>query len=316
MKHRPITCLPIYGAALACFALGLTVCQGRDVQLLLLAGQSNMVGRAMVSDTLPGDSPLDGQIQYYYSVTNVAGEFNSSSRGTFGDLRPWSSAGQQFFGPETSLARKLAEQSEQDLAIIKLAVGGSDIGRWQPGQIDYEAFLAAALDGIAELQIQGAAVNVAGMVWLQGESDMLTTTRANEYEPNLGRLFAGLRSDLSNEAAVLGLKDLKLFLVEPADWRNGSMPQIASAENIEKVKQGLLNYANSDPHAWHISTSDLTEFGDGVIHFSAQDQVTLGHRIAAAIITQQIPEPASFILPLLLASWVSLNRRHTWLLSK
>ncbi|MEQ8837219.1 MAG: sialate O-acetylesterase, partial [Lacipirellulaceae bacterium] len=222
---------------------------------------------------------------------------NDDSGQTFGPLQPW-----QFnpsvtrLGPEMSLGRDLVNDAGLDLAMIKVAIGGSNIARWQPpAGIDYLSLVAAVNDGILEIQARGDTVNLLGMAWLQGESDSISTARADAYASNLDNFMNGFRQQMDLANPGLGFADLNLFLVEPADWKNGSNPGIATTANIAKVDQALIDFADNDPNAWHIPTDDFTQFGDNLIHFSATDQLTLGSRIADAVLAT-IPEPSALCL--------------------
>ncbi len=274
------------------------VANSAEIDLLILAGQSNMVGQANITATIPGMNSSDHRIEYYFDVTNTSGSFADDSDQTFGPLRPWRfDSNTSRMGPEMALGRNLASQFGFDLALIKLAVGGSDIARWQPSAgVDYLALVEAVSDGVLELLARGDTVNLLGMVWLQGESDALSTSRADAYSARLDAFINGFRTQMESTHQGLGFADLKLFLVEPANWKNGSNPSIASAANIAKVNQALLDFADSNTNAWHIPTDDFVTYDDGLIHFSAADQVSLGARIADSIHSSQVPEPSVRIL--------------------
>ncbi|HMO86652.1 MAG TPA: sialate O-acetylesterase, partial [Lacipirellulaceae bacterium] len=199
------------------------------VNVLILAGQSNMVGQANVTATLPGADPVDSQIRFYFDVTNTVAGFQDSSGQMFGPLRPWTfNASTSRFGPEMSLGRELATVDGLDLAMIKVAIGGSDIARWLPGAVDYNKLTSAVIDGIGELQTAGESVNVLGLVWLQGESDVISTARADAYAANLANFIGGFRGAMHSALPALGFDQLPTLLVEPADWRNGSSPGSAT----------------------------------------------------------------------------------------
>ncbi|MEM8865817.1 MAG: sialate O-acetylesterase [Planctomycetota bacterium] len=270
---------------------------GETVDLLLLAGQSNMVGQAVATSTTPGVSPADTRIAYYYEVTNTGGSFADDSNQTFGTLTPWRrSSSDRRFGPEFSLGRDL-DAAGLNPALVKVAVGGANIARWQPGAIDYYAFRTAVLDAVGEINAAGNTVNPLGVAWLQGESDVINTARADAYAANLSAMITGLRLDLDAALPGVGFAEMNAFLIEPADWKNGSNPGIATAANIAKVNQALADFAAADPNAWFLPTDDFTQFGDGLIHFGPADQITLGSRLADAVLAAAVPEPASLALP-------------------
>lgn len=278
------------------------------VDLVILAGQSNMVGQAVAGGSLPGSAPEDASVRYYYDVTNTGGSFADSSGGGFGPLQPWSRTATDLrFGPEMSLGRRLVQEGYNP-ALLKVAIGGSDIARWQPGAIDYNRLRSAVIDGVGDLIAEGNDVNLLGLAWLQGESDVINTARADAYASRLDTFLATFRSQLETDLPGIGFATSPVFLIEPADWKNGSNPSIATSANIAKVEAALSDFAAADPLAEYLSTSDFTTFGDGLIHFGPADQLTLGDRIADAVIRSAIPEPSAALL--MLGGFGFLSRRY------
>jgi hypothetical protein len=268
-----------------------------EVDLVILAGQSNMVGRAATTATIPGSDPVDAQVQFYYEVTNTGASFFDSSGQTFGPLTPWRlNASVRNFGPEISLGRELVHSQGLNPAIVKYAVGGSDIARWQPGTTYYNKLITSVTNAIGKIQAAGDTVNLLGLVWLQGESDAIDSARADAYAGNLTTFIAGFRGQLDSAFPSIGFADTHVFLVEPADWKHGSRPEMATAADIAKVDQALMNFAADDANASFIPTSDFVQFEYNIIHFNKADQLTLGMRIAASIRQSQIPEPATMSL--------------------
>lgn len=193
-----------------------------------------------------------------------------------------------------SLGRDLVNIDNLNPAIVKVTIGGSNIARWLPGPppaIDYAKLKLAVTDGINEILLAGDAVNLLGMVWLQSESDVINSSRASAYAANLDSVINGFRSKMNTVFPTMGFSDTHAFLVEPADWKNGSKPGIAFQSNIDLVHDALQNFAIADPNASYIPTDDFTQFGDGLIHFGVADQFTLGSRIADSIRQTIVPEP-------------------------
>lgn len=304
----------ICSVALLCTTCLSGVAWAETVDLIILAGQSNMVGQANTNSSVPGSDAADSQVAFYYDVTNTAGSFSDDSAQTFGTLQPWQfNASSQRFGPEISLGRELINAGDLNPAMIKVAIGGSNIARWQPGPpsgIDYAALTTAVTDGIGEIMLRGDSINLLGMVWLQGESDVINTNRAATYAFSLDSFINGFRAEMNTTFPSVGFDSMHAFLVEPANWKNGSNPGIASQANIDLVHNALMNFAAKDDDASFISTSDFTTFEDRLIHFSGTDQLVLGSRIAAAVRETIVPEPAScgLIVMTMLASMAAVRR--------
>lgn len=266
------------------------------VDLVILAGQSNMVGQASVSEAIPGSVSADSRVAYYYDVKNTSGSFSDSSGRTFTDLAPWRRGSSDLrFGPEMSLGRTL-HSAGFNPALVKVAVGGSEIARWQPGAVDYELLRSSVREAIDQIRASGDTVNLLGMAWLQGESDAISTARADAYAGRLNEFIGGFRSELESELPAIGFAEAKLFLVEPADWANGSSPGLATPADTAKVNNALTDFASADANAYFVPTDDFTSFGDNLIHFGPADQLTLGARLADAIIGSTVPEPSGMLV--------------------
>ena len=159
-----LTCLSL--VLITCFFVGRVGAADVD---LLLAGQSNSVGRAVpvTADgvVLLSKSRFDKRVKYYYDVDNTAGKFPADSGQTFGKLTTYfnSATKRQELGHEFGASRRLVKTRDKDLAVIKFAVGGAGIWRWQPKGKDYNGFLGAVKDGVQELIDDGHGVNVVGL---------------------------------------------------------------------------------------------------------------------------------------------------------
>jgi|GEM_PF-3584238 len=256
----------------------------QDIDLLLLAGQSNSVGRASpVVDNgvaIPGSSPLDARVRYYFDVDNTGGSAPADSGQTFGPLSTYLNPAfnRDELGHEFAVSRGLVETRNADLAVIKFAVGGANISRWQPGAVDYTGFINAVTDGVEELIDDGFNVNIVGLAWLQGESDA-RATRAPLYAGRLNNFVSGARNDLNTAFPTLGFDLLPVVLVEPAQLRGASADVIT---NLNIVDAALINFAATDSSAAFVQTSDIDGYIDS-IHFNAQAQQTIGERIANAL---------------------------------
>lgn len=156
------------------------------VKVFLLGGQSNMRGVGDASELKP---------PYSESLSKVKIWNNTSKEWTA--LQPKGS-----FGPEISFGHALAKTfSGQDIRLVKHSAGGTALyNAWSPkikGN-QYVQFLNASRAALAELD--GAAVNyeIAGMLWLQGESDA-KENQGDAYEKNLVDFIAHIRMEFKRE---------------------------------------------------------------------------------------------------------------------
>ncbi|MCK4998686.1 MAG: hypothetical protein KAS23_04095, partial [Anaerohalosphaera sp.] len=228
------------------------------MKVYLLGGQSNMDGRAD-NDDLPSELQLpQSDVQIYFE-------------GSWYDLQPGLSFLQlgQSFGPEVTFGRELADSYNEKIALIKYARGGTSLaGDWDPvSGSHYNIFLNEVEDALSTLVTQYD-VEVAGMIWMQGERDSKFLDMANAYEANLTDFIAAVRVEFS----VADMPFVIGQISEAGTWTYGNIVRQAQADVSENVGDTAL-----------VITSDLTLNGDG-IHYDAPGQMTLGIRFADAMI--------------------------------
>ena len=97
-----------------------------DIQLYILAGQSNMDGRGDVSELPDSLNKNHADVQVYYE-------------GSWQPLQPELSDFSGRFGPELTLGRKMADmQPGKTVRLIKVSMGGSPLRRDStPGEYDW-----------------------------------------------------------------------------------------------------------------------------------------------------------------------------------
>lgn len=241
-----------------------------NVKVILMGGQSNMLGRAP-SIGLP--------LALQEAQRDVL--FFGGSDGTVGTtlevLRPDGKNANEF-GPEVTFGRTIADGSPTTkYALIKYAAGGTALyNDWAPGTgAQYTAFRDTVTAGLAALQAAGHTTEIVGMAWHQGESDAIENQQAN-YATNLTAFIADIRT---NYGANLP------FLIGEIRRSNGA--------KFVTVADAQIAVAAADPNAIFVPASDLT-FRD-TYHFDAPSMITLGERFAAGF---AVP-PNNF------ATWIS-----------
>ncbi len=160
-----------------------------DIDLFILAGQSNAMGATGDAALYPTDS-IDNSIRLNYVLYQ-----NSSSDGQWINMQPQQGvfpAG--YFGPEVTFSRKLKENGYNP-AIFKFTLGGTSLyGNWlAPGQGGmYDAMVVEYKKVVQKLRDQGHTVTVRGFVWIQGESDA-TAPQHTLYQARLTNLINDFR---------------------------------------------------------------------------------------------------------------------------
>ncbi|MBJ6610813.1 MAG: sialate O-acetylesterase [Candidatus Thiothrix moscowensis] len=221
-------------------------------RLIILAGQSNMMGRGKTHDLPRAYKTTPTNVHYFY-------------QGRERKLAQFA-----YFGPEVSFAHTIAQAFPQDrIILVKQAASGSMIRQWQPGQALYKGLLRQigfATEGQTSPQVDA-------IVWMQGESDAQSSLPiAKQYGNQLKQMIENLRNDLDSPHS--------LFL-----FGQTNLQHPAFQASIEAVRQQQQTLPNSLGNARMVLTDGLGKLGDG-IHLDAAGQLELGKRFAQAYIRQ------------------------------
>lgn len=249
-----------------------------DVEVFLVAGQSNCEGRgkaAELTGPLAKWAKPQTDVTIAYSCSKLRGPILASDG--FQPLQPgWSVAPGKArptalpsatFGPEVSFGRTLADRLKgKRVVLVKFAEGGTSLEKdWDPELKDrlYVAFREFTKRSLKQLEDGGHKYAIRGMIWHQGESDAGLT--AEQYEKRLTAFIARVRTDL-------GTPDLPFAIGEVYD--NGKRDAVRAAQKAtaEKVKG-----------AFFVSADKLKTF-DGGTHFDAASQIEFGERFATGML--------------------------------
>jgi hypothetical protein len=270
--------------ALAALLLTLPVAgRAQDVELFVLAGQSNALAAGTRADELPLElAAAEPGIAFWFEEgplsTIMAPGVRLTSAGAFQPLQFQSDPeGALFwrtgdgFGPELTLARALAPDGPGEVALVKFVIGGSSLARdWRPGAGPlFRQLRNAVLRALQALRDAGRIPRLAGVFWVQGEADAQRRPPAVAYAANLQLLIARLRLDLRAPHLPFVVSRLRSGL--PAD----QFPFRAAVRVAqERLTRRVGNTAVVD-------TDDLGVRPDDLHHDSA-GTLELGRRLAMA----------------------------------
>lgn len=277
LKHCVILLTLTVAAGLRC-----TATPG-PLQVLVVAGQSNVLNWHAAADALPADS-IDSTIAFYHlSGAPPDRGFDTPVNASSG--RQWTTLGPQvqepliryerhFFGPEITMARALARRPDSGkIGVIKIGFFGTNLAYdWRPGAAEgnrmYARLLLEVRHALALLDKEGLAPRLAGFFWMQGETDANRFEHAQAYAGNLARFVVSLRQDLETPALpfVLG----RIGPPPPKGYPH---------QGLVREAQVLLPTAMANV-AW-VDTDDLPRDTDG-IHLLAAGVLDLGTRWAQA----------------------------------
>lgn len=243
--------------------------------LWVLAGQSNMVGRAKIDPSYKTDPrvrmlALDGKWQL---ATHPLHEQVTPP----GVTRPGSALGLEF-------GKTMAAALNVPIGLLPCAQGGTSLAQWSPDPASphslklYQRLLA---------QVRLAGGKVTGVLWYQGENDTGPEPSA-VYRTKFKGFVAQLRTDLRRP-------DLPFYYAQLARFANKPAKFYAEWNAVQEAQRR----AEAEiPHARMVATLDL-EQGDH-IHLGTESQDRLGRRFAAVALGKTGPRLAD-------ARWTSPN---------
>lgn len=231
--------------------------------VVLLAGQSNACGLAPYSGLPASVSSPFTSVDVY-----CGGDVDPAKAGAWLALAGgFGYTGHTAFGPELTFGIDIESYYRgTNWAIIKHGVGGTALATdWDPTTgATYAAFVATVAAGLAAI---GEEYEVAGMLWMQGESDGMTLAYANAYATNLAAFIAAVRALVSRPRLPFAIAKINTY----TDW-----PYAATVRAAQDA------VAAADPLVTAFEAADLTQIAPGG-HFDTDGMVTLGQRFAVAL---------------------------------
>ncbi|WP_303317259.1 sialate O-acetylesterase [Flavivirga abyssicola] len=267
----------------------------KDIHVVLLAGQSNMVGHGNYS-ALSYD--IKKRIEKVSNRVLLSTSDNPKKQAE--PLSYYVAVSDKYsfdmhFGPELLLGLTLAEANpNQYYLLIKKAVGGTSLyGAWNPEWTTEKANLAERgakrknlrlfeshilniKNNLNMLEKTGQSYKVIGLGWLQGESDTNKEITASNYKINLNNLVTSYRKTLSldNLPIVIGqVNPLSRKFKEGPELVRAAMEAVAEGDDyIEIIKTST----NAD---W----LDYPKHSDN-LHYNTEGQKRLGIAFGKALI--------------------------------
>ncbi len=210
----------------------------KNMQIYLLIGQSNMAGRAPITqaESTPIERCflLDGENEWVpaQSPLNI---YSSIRKGP----------NMQRLGPGDSFARTMtAGTPSVPLGLVVNAQGGTGIDQWGKGTKFYNEALRRTQEAI----VQGG--ELAGILWHQGESD---NQNPDGYLEKLAQLVKDLRADLADSDLPFVAGQIK----DAAAINNqiARLPELVH-NTAYASSEGLTTYDR-----WHFDTNSINLLG-------------------------------------------------------
>lgn len=227
------------------------------LDLYILAGQSNMVGRN-ARDIVP--TPAHDRVFMWQASSQ---RFEPAS-----DPLPHPAAGKIGVGPGLSFACAIASAPpDRHIGVIPVAVGSTSLSQWSRGGDRY-------VYAIEQIQAAREHGTLRGMIWHQGENDAEHADLTATYGDRLMQMIADFRDELDEPTLPFVAGELGHFLREY---------QQPFCELYAIVNAALRAIPSRVPHAACVSAEGLGHKGDHV-HFTAEAARAFGPRYAAAML--------------------------------
>ncbi len=254
----------------------------QNLDLWVLAGQSNMVGRAPLKGALPphkrvwslasngtwelASDPLHRLWESYTPVhqemmrSGMDEEKRRLANEHWAALERQSNTGA---GLGLAFGAALTEAHGRSIGLIPCAQGGAALNWWEPGfaVAGGQNLYRAMLDRIHRAQEAG---QLTGLLWYQGETDALSLTDAELYAERLGDWISQLRSDTGIASLpVLFVQPGRVFESQPRQYPGIDLVRHALADLPRQVSRTAVTSAIDLPLCddCHIGTSGLIRLG-------------------------------------------------------
>ena len=280
--------LPIL-LSLAIAALSPSTVVAEEIRVFVFAGQSNMEGADSKVADVERFPPFAGAAEPREDVRfwHLIGREDKADSKGWVPLQPV----RNMVGPELVFARDVTKATKGDIAIVKVAAGGTHLGGdWNPddpsGFEMYPLLLKTVKAAMADLEERGFEPTLEGFFWHQGENDMFDEGYRANYGPNLANFLKRVRTDLE-------APELRFYIGELCTktiWGMDLRPRMAD------IARGQRSVTEVDPLAQYVPTSHVgVEIGGGQglhYHYGTLGQLEHGANYAAAYLANEGVEPS------------------------
>lgn len=230
--------------------------EGPNTWVFILAGQSNMSGRAEIEEQ---DLVTHPRILYMRPNGKI-----STAKEPLHNYEP----GKGGLGCGMSFARNLLEHlpPEDTILLIPTAIGGTTVNMWL-SNVTHKNFSLLTNFSIKVEQAL-ATGSFRGILWYQGESDAVQEN-FESYEKEFPLLMHKLRE-------IGGQDDLPIV--------TGELPSFTKLpEQFARINSLMKAAVDNDEHLYWVDADGLTHVGD-FYHIDSQGQRLLGRKYAEAFV--------------------------------
>lgn len=216
---------------------------GEDpLTVFVCAGQSNMVGMRSVAADLPPELAGAQPSLFYDGTAWVPLQAGVTEK--------------KGFGPELAFAHAMSKALGKPVGIIKYSKGGTNLAKqWHPEQ---QANLYADLTALVAKARATRPLTIAGMLWMQGETDSKDEAMAKAYAVNLTALIAAARKDFANPDMTFVCGRIN----PPEPYAHRALVR-AAQQGCQAARYGWIDCDDLKlgPDNLHYTTAGLVEMG-------------------------------------------------------
>jgi len=273
-----------------------------EMELYILAGQSNMDGMGFVTE-LPDSLLTNSENVMIFHSNSLPDDAEWDNSGFWQPLAPGHGSGYSVeesvnkysnkFGLELSFAHDIsALRPERKIALFKYSRGGSsidekaagDYGSWDPdyengrgkNQLDYFTASLEKAFSVEDINQNGVKDTLipAGILWMQGESDASFTEQiALDYDENLKELINIFRNTLGNQEIPVVIGRIN---------KSAQVDDYIARKNAGIVRAAQHKLARENKNIGLITITDKLTLTDGW-HYDAPGYIRLGKAFAGVV---------------------------------
>ncbi len=250
-----------------CGALGLILLSAaganEPIKVYLLGGQSNMVGAGKPAELSGLLAKPQEDVKFW-------------TGNAWGPLAP----GATNFGPEISFGRAMKDAlPKEEIYLVKYAAGGTALyNDWSPsGGRQYAGFMHTVRAALANLDQEKVKYEIAGMLWMQGESDA-KENQAETYAKNMRDFITHMREQFKTPG-------MPFVIARVRDHYGGATGQ------AKIVRDAQVDTAKTTEGVEWFDTDDYPMVNAG--HYNGKGLVIMGKDFAKAILAVKPPRPST-----------------------
>eukprot|EP01062_Namystynia_karyoxenos_P075442 TRINITY_DN7279_c0_g1_i1.p1 TRINITY_DN7279_c0_g1~~TRINITY_DN7279_c0_g1_i1.p1 ORF type:complete len:393 (+),score=81.20 TRINITY_DN7279_c0_g1_i1:81-1181(+) len=258
----------------------------RPLDIFVLAGQSNMAGRGVISDEEP-HPPLPAPGVGLWDAAEkkwgpAAEPLHRDERTVNAVRRSAQGAG---LGASFAACMAAATGGSSRVGLVCVAVGSSFLSDWEPGGSHYQEMLRNTKAALEAAVTRYGSARVRALLWHQGEADCSDASLAATYHDRLSAMFAAFRTDLGTPQLPIVCGELGHFVGRRADaplsalgsWKDRSVA-------YESVQTAIADAVSRSAPCALASAEGLRDVGD-LLHLDAPSLRRFGERYAAALLS-------------------------------